>query len=733
MKSISYWSKGAILLVAALMVTACGGGGSDAPANRAPTAAIAAVKALTVGQQISLDGSASSDPDGDPLTYAWTVVNAPPGSAASVQNPTNNIAALTIDKAGDYVFGLTVSDGKTSSPSVTVSASAVMPEIQLDQAEPVSEAAKLSIKGTVTGSVSWYADLKLLGTGAQFAWDTSTVGNGSHAIVARIQPLVGAAIEVQRQIQVQNSSIKMTTWTGRSNNLANVATLATSPHGITKVTANLDGVDQGFLTAPTFCSGNGCGVGDSYLFQVDRLKAGSGAHQWVLIATDGTGATRQVTVPIVIDNAPQIALEGLPSGAIVHGTLNLKGTATTDRGGVVSVSARLGDVEFLLASGPSFAGSLSLSGLASGTYALTVKAKDAGGLESVLEQTLVVASSADLAYTPAFTIASDGWLLAASGNFLAYWPGGGAAGVVVRDLSTGQQRLLADSSALYDRSASFVLDGAALYALGAASDCKLSYCVYQWPSDGIQRINLTANNPYTGNFQAPSGLVARNGFAAWSNNELNGYTLFDAAKNSYELITPSQTIGSGPALVVNGNVVSVFFSTAPGLSQPPSDICRWRSDSKAVTKLTSSGQAQTASLLTDGDRIVWQQNGVQVMPAQGGASTTLSSSTSVSSLSLNNGIAAWAEGETGNSRSVKVSVNQPIPLSITLASGNDSALHSNNEALVLYAMNGKLYSWSAASASSKLRADSAPAGLSFVTGGAMVFNIGNAVYRVPLN
>lgn len=733
MNCISQWRRATALLFVTFVVAACGGGGSDTPANRAPTATIAALKALSVGQQISLDGSASSDPDGDPLTYAWTVVSAPAGSSATLQNPTNNFAALTIDKAGDYVFGLTVSDGKTKSPAATVSANATLPEIQVDQAEPVSETAKLSIKGTVTGSVTWFVDLKQLGTGAELAWNTNTVTNGIHALIARIQPLSGSPVELQRQVQVGNSPIQMTTSTGRLGTLATVTTLPTSPNGITRVSASFDGIDQGFLTVPNACSGRLCNAVDSYQFGVDSLKAGSGAHQWVLVATDGSGATRQVTVPVVIDNAPQLALEGLPSGAIAHGTLNLKGTATTDRGGVVSVTARLGDVEFLQASGPAFSGSLSLSGLPSGSYTLTVKAKDAGGLETVLEQIVVIASSADLAYTPAFTIAKDGWLLAASGNYLAYWPGSGAAGIVVRDLSNGQQRVLADSSALYERSASFVLDGATLYALGAASDCKLFSCVYQWPSEGVQRNNLTASNPYTSNYQAPSGLVARNGFAAWSNNELNGYTLFDASKKSYELITPSPTLGSGPTLAVSGNVTSVLFWATSSSSQALSDIYSWRSDSKAVTKLTSSSQASASSLLADGDRIVWQQNGLQTIPAQGGTSTTLTSSASVAALSLNNGIAAWREGETGSPRSVKVSVSQPISLSTTLASGNDAALHANNEGQVLYAVSGKLYSWSAIGANSKLRADRAPTGLSFVTGGAMVFNIDNAVYRVPLN
>jgi serine protease len=93
-----------------LVSTICTGGGTT---NNPPTASF--TKTAT-NLAVSVNGSASSDPDGDPLTYAWTFGDGATGSGVT--------ASHTYAAAGTYTIGLTVNDGRggsnTTSQSVTV-------------------------------------------------------------------------------------------------------------------------------------------------------------------------------------------------------------------------------------------------------------------------------------------------------------------------------------------------------------------------------------------------------------------------------------------------------------------------------------------------------------------------------------------------------------------------------------------------------------------------------------
>jgi mono/diheme cytochrome c family protein len=95
--------------------------------NRAPIANAGATQSVATGASVVLDGSASSDPDGDALTYSWTLQR-PATSAAALTGATTSKPGFVADVAGSYVATLTVSDGKvTASASVTVTAQAQAP------------------------------------------------------------------------------------------------------------------------------------------------------------------------------------------------------------------------------------------------------------------------------------------------------------------------------------------------------------------------------------------------------------------------------------------------------------------------------------------------------------------------------------------------------------------------------------------------------------------------------
>jgi len=84
------------------------------PANRAPTANAGGPYSGDTGVAITFDGTASSDPDGDTLNYAWNFGDGMTGTGAA---PTHSYAA-----AGTYTVSLIVNDGEFDSDPATSSA-----------------------------------------------------------------------------------------------------------------------------------------------------------------------------------------------------------------------------------------------------------------------------------------------------------------------------------------------------------------------------------------------------------------------------------------------------------------------------------------------------------------------------------------------------------------------------------------------------------------------------------
>lgn len=81
--------------------------------NQAPDAdpSLSNTMAVAGRQPAVLDGSASTDPEEDPLTYLWEIVSAPAGSTATIQNPESVSTNFSSDTAGRHLLRLTVDDG----------------------------------------------------------------------------------------------------------------------------------------------------------------------------------------------------------------------------------------------------------------------------------------------------------------------------------------------------------------------------------------------------------------------------------------------------------------------------------------------------------------------------------------------------------------------------------------------------------------------------------------------
>jgi RHS repeat-associated protein len=83
--------------------------------NSRPVAAAGPDQTVAVGTVVGLDGSASHDVDGDPLTYSWTLVTRPGDSQAALSDPGGPMPVFTADRPGVYEVELVVNDGAEDS------------------------------------------------------------------------------------------------------------------------------------------------------------------------------------------------------------------------------------------------------------------------------------------------------------------------------------------------------------------------------------------------------------------------------------------------------------------------------------------------------------------------------------------------------------------------------------------------------------------------------------------
>jgi hypothetical protein len=129
--------KYAALLLIAGALSACDGGASTSTIsgptpipNRAPTADAGPDRAVVAAQTVSLDGSASSDVDGDSLTYTWSQTAGPTVTLTDVNVAQPSFMSPNVVAGSPEVlsFRLTVSDGIASN-SDTVNITVAAPEI----------------------------------------------------------------------------------------------------------------------------------------------------------------------------------------------------------------------------------------------------------------------------------------------------------------------------------------------------------------------------------------------------------------------------------------------------------------------------------------------------------------------------------------------------------------------------------------------------------------------------
>jgi len=177
------------------MLAACGGDNSDTkPAenpvvvspfvNAQPIANAGADQYVLVGSTVTLDGGASSDGNGDALTYKWSLVSKPVGSVAALAANSNVRSVFVADVAGEYAAILVVNDGKIDSLPENITIVAV-PNTGVGTSNLVANGGpnqNVSVKTIVNLDGSSSTDSK--GRTLSYNWTLIAKPTGSEAIIS---------------------------------------------------------------------------------------------------------------------------------------------------------------------------------------------------------------------------------------------------------------------------------------------------------------------------------------------------------------------------------------------------------------------------------------------------------------------------------------------------------------------------------------------------------------------
>ncbi|MBL8247055.1 MAG: hypothetical protein JNK95_01660 [Candidatus Competibacter sp.] len=317
--------------------------GMRAAGNKPPVANAGPDQRARVGATVTLDGSASTDPDGDALSALWTLPTAPAGSVATLADATTLHPRLTLDKPGAYEARLVVGDGAVDSAPDTVT-------ISTENTPPVAHAGaaqRAPVGATVTldGSASTDVD----GNPLTYLWTLLTRPDASAA--ALINPAMVKPTLTLDQPGAYTAQL-----------IVNDGTVDSAPASVTVSTANTPpvahaGPAQTVTVGATVTldgSGSRDADGDALTYQwaLTATPVGSaatlthpttvhpgfvadkaGTYVAQVMVNDGQAASPPATVTISTENSQPVANAGPDQAAITGQTVTLDGAASRDADG----------------------------------------------------------------------------------------------------------------------------------------------------------------------------------------------------------------------------------------------------------------------------------------------------------------------------------------------------------------------------------------------------------------
>jgi len=187
--------------------------------NHPPVANAGADVLSTVAKTVTLNGTGSTDPDLNPLTYQWTLISHPDTSVSALTRATTNKAALFLDRPGTYVVQLVVKDGAlVSAPDqVTISTSNTAPVSNAGPDRQVAPGSFVQLNGTASSDID--------GNRITYAWTLKRPSGSTAAFDDKTSPMptfkadkagsYTATLKVSDGLLSASDSVVITTGTNR--------------------------------------------------------------------------------------------------------------------------------------------------------------------------------------------------------------------------------------------------------------------------------------------------------------------------------------------------------------------------------------------------------------------------------------------------------------------------------------------------------------------------------------
>ncbi len=308
--------------------------------NGPPVADAGPDQTVFVTDVVTLDGSASSDPDGDRLTFSWTLLDTPPGSAAALSDPGAVMPGFDVDLPGSYVAELVVNDGRQDSAPDTVT-------ITTQNSAPVADAGPdqtVFVTETVTLDGSGSSDVD--GDPLTFSWLLRVVPAGSAATLSdpgAVMPsfdvdLPGIYVAelVVNDGQEDSAPDTVSIDTQNSPPVADAGPDQTPPVGATVTldgsgSSDVDGDPLSFFWALTATpEGSAAGLSDPRAVMPELVVDLPGIYAATLVVNDGLASSDPDSVTIATQNSPPVADAGPDQRPLAGESVTLDGSASSD-------------------------------------------------------------------------------------------------------------------------------------------------------------------------------------------------------------------------------------------------------------------------------------------------------------------------------------------------------------------------------------------------------------------